>query len=246
MRYLVLSDLHANWEALDAVMQHAGTGFDRIICCGDLVGYGADPNAVVDWVRANCHLVVRGNHDKACTGQEDLEWFNPVARAGAVWTCQQLSAGNAAYVRELQKGPAFVDGMEFLHGSPWDEDDYVMAADEAGDAFGYLESRLAFFGHTHLQGGFIWNQSRIETIPHISARQAQLSLEIDPNCGYLINPGSVGQPRDGDPRAAYAVYDSETRAVVYRRVPYNVSGAQQKIYDAGLPPYLAERLQMGR
>jgi len=190
--------------------------------------------------------VVRGNHDKACTGQEDLEWFNPVARAGALWTCQQLSADNAAYVRDLQKGPAFVDGMEILHGSPWDEDDYVMAADEAGDAFGYLESRLAFFGHTHLQGGFIWNQSRIETIPHVSARQAHLSLDIDPNCGYLINPGSVGQPRDGDPRAAYAVYDSETRAVVYQRVRYNVSGAQQKIYDAGLPPYLAERLQMGR
>ena len=161
MRYLVLSDIHANWEALDAVMQHAGAGFERIICCGDLVGYGADPNAVVDWVRANCHLVVRGNHDKACTGQEDLEWFNPVARAGALWTCQQLSAENAAYVRDLRKGPAFVDGMEILHGSPWDEDDYVMAADEAGDAFGYLESRLAFFGHTHLQGGFIWNQSRL-------------------------------------------------------------------------------------
>ncbi len=246
MRYLVLSDIHANWEALDAVMQHAGAGFERIICCGDLVGYGADPNAVVDWVRANCYLVVRGNHDKACTGQEDLEWFNPVARAGALWTCQQLSADNAAYVRDLQKGPAFVDGMEILHGSPWDEDDYVMAADEAGDAFGYLESRLAFFGHTHLQGGFIWNQSRIETIPHVSARQAQLSLDIDPNCGYLINPGSVGQPRDGDPRAAYALYDSETRAVVYQRVRYNVTGAQQKIYDAGLPPYLAERLQMGR
>jgi len=246
VRYLILSDIHANWEALEAVMQHAGTGFDRIICCGDLVGYGADPNAVVDWVRANCHIVVRGNHDKACTGQEDLEWFNPVARAGAIWTCQQLNAENAAYVRELQKGPAFVDGMEILHGSPWDEDDYVMAADEAGDAFGYLESRLAFFGHTHLQGGFIWNQSRIETIPHISARQAQLSLEIDPSCGYLINPGSVGQPRDGDPRSAYAVYDSEGRTVVYQRVPYNVNGAQQKIYDAGLPPYLAERLELGR
>ena len=246
MRYLILSDIHANWEALDAVMQHAGTGFDRILCCGDLVGYGADPNAVVEWVRSNCHLVVRGNHDKACTGQEDLEWFNPVARAGALWTCQQLSAENAAYVRDLQKGPAFLDGMEILHGSPWDEDDYVMAADEAGDAFGYLESRLAFFGHTHLQGGFIWNQSRIETIPHVPTKQAKLAMEIDPSCGYLVNPGSVGQPRDGDPRAAYATYDSEGRAVVYQRVPYNVGAAQQKIYNAGLPPYLAERLELGR
>lgn len=246
MRYLVLSDLHSNWEALDAVVRHAGPEFDRIVCCGDLVGYGADPNAVVDWVRANCHVVVRGNHDKACTGQEDLEWFNPVARAGAIWTCQNLNAENAAYVRGLQKGPAFVDGMQVIHGSPWDEDDYVMAADEAGDAFGYLESRLAFFGHTHLQGGFIWNQSRIETIPKVSSRQERAALEIDPSCGYMINPGSVGQPRDGDPRAGYATYDSDSHAVVYQRVPYDVAAAQQKIYEAGLPPYLAERLGLGR
>lgn len=246
MRYLILSDLHANWEALDAVVRHAGAEFDRIICCGDLVGYGADPNAVVEWVRANCYLVVRGNHDKACTGQEDLEWFNPVARAGALWTCQQLTAENAAYVRELQKGPVFLDGMQFIHGAPWDEDDYVMATDEAGDAFGYLETRVAFFGHTHLQGGFVWNHSRVETIPQIGPRQGRLEMDVDPTCGYLINPGSVGQPRDGDPRAAYATYDSDGHAIVYQRVPYDVGTAQRKIYDAGLPPYLADRLGLGR
>ena len=247
MRYLILSDIHANWEALEAVTRDAGTGFDRIICCGDLVGYGADPNAVVEWVRANCHLVVRGNHDKACSGQEDLEWFNPVARAGALWTCQNLSAENSAYVRELPKGPAFLDGLQILHGSPWDEDDYMIAANEAGDAFGYLESRMAFFGHTHLQGGFIWNHSRIETIPPVSARQGQQSMEIDAGCGYLINPGSVGQPRDGDPRAAYAVYEADGRAeVTYHRVAYDVESAQKKIHQAGLPAYLAERLGVGR
>lgn len=246
MRYLILSDLHANWEALEAVVRDAGSGFDRLVCCGDLVGYGADPNATVEWVRDHCQVVVRGNHDKACTGQEDLEWFNPIARAGAIWTCQQLSAENAAYVRDLPKGPAFLDGMQFLHGSPWDEDDYMMAADEASDAFGYLESRLAFFGHTHLQGGFIWNHSRIETIRQVSAKHAQSALEIDPSCGYLVNPGSVGQPRDGDPRAAYATYDSEARAVNYCRVAYDIAAAQKKIYDAGLPPYLGERLGLGR
>ena len=246
MRYFILSDLHSNWEALQAVVKHAGRGFDQIVCCGDLIGYGADPNAVVEWVRDHCNLVVRGNHDKACTGQEDLEWFNPVARAGAIWTCQHLSAENAAYVRDLQKGPAFVNGMQVLHGAPWDEDDYVIAADEAGDAFGYLESRLAFFGHTHLQGGFIWNHSRIETIPPVNRRGERLEMEIDPNCGYLINPGSVGQPRDGDPRAAYAIYDSERRNVVFHRVAYDLTAAQQKICDAGLPPYLAERLGIGR
>lgn len=247
MRYLILSDLHSNWEALQAVLRDAGSKFDRVICCGDLVGYGADPNAVVEWVRANCHLVVRGNHDKACTGQEDLEWFNPVARAGALWTCQNLSEENAAYVRELPQGPVLLDGVQILHGSPWDEDEYVAAEEEASEAFGYLESRLAFFGHTHLQGGFIWNHARIETIPHVSPRRNRYSMEIDSACGYLINPGSVGQPRDGDPRAGYAVYEANGRpAVCYHRVPYDVETAQRKIYEAGLPPYLADRLGMGR
>jgi predicted phosphodiesterase len=247
VRYLILSDLHSNWEALQAVVRAAGTGYDRIICCGDLVGYGADPNAVVEWVRANCHVVVRGNHDKACSGQEDLEWFNPVARAGAIWTSQALSPENAAYVRDLPMGPLLLDGFQILHGSPWDEDDYVMGADEAGQAFGYMESRVAFFGHTHLQGGFIWNHSRIETIPPLSPRSARQSMEIDPACGYLINPGSVGQPRDGDPRAGYAVYDVDGRAsVLYHRIPYDIEAAQKKIHKAGLPPYLAERLGVGR
>lgn len=247
MRYLILSDLHSNWEALQAVLRDAGAGYDRIICCGDLVGYGADPNAVVEWVRANCHLVVRGNHDKACSGQEDLEWFNPVARAGALWTSKNLTAENAAYVRDLAKGPAFLDGLQFLHGSPWDEDDYVMAAEEATDAFGYMETRMAFFGHTHLQGGFIWNHSRIETIRPVSPKRLLESVEIDASCGYLINPGSVGQPRDGDPRAAYAVYDADgISKVIYHRVPYDIAAAQKKICEAGLPPYLAERLAVGR
>jgi predicted phosphodiesterase len=247
VRYLILSDIHANLEALQAVLRDAGSGFDRIVCCGDLVGYGADPNAVVEWVRANCHLVVRGNHDKACSGQEDLEWFNPVARAGAIWTGANLSEENAAYVKGLAQGPAFLDGLQFLHGSPWDEDDYVTGAEEAGEAFGYLESRLAFFGHTHLQGGFIWNQSRIETIPPVSARHSHQAMDIDPSCGYLINPGSVGQPRDGNPRAAYLIYEVDGRSTVsYHRVPYDVAAAQKKICDAGLPPYLAERLAMGR
>lgn len=247
MRYLILSDLHSNWEALQAVLRDADSNFDRVICCGDLVGYGADPNPVVEWVRDHCHLVVRGNHDKACSGQEDLEWFNPVARAGAIWTSQNLSAENTAYVRELAQGPAFLDGLQFLHGSPWDEDDYVAGPEEAADAFGYLESRLAFFGHTHLQGGFVWNQARIEIIPPLSPRQGRHRMEIDPSCGYLINPGSVGQPRDGDPRAAYAIYESDGRsAVSYHRVRYDVEAAQKKIYEAGLPPYLAERLSVGR
>jgi predicted phosphodiesterase len=246
VRYLIVSDLHANWEALDAVARHARGQYDRSLCCGDLVGYGADPNPVVQWVRDNCAVIVRGNHDRACTGLEDLEWFNPVARAAAVWTLENLSPENVSYVRDLPQGPAFADGIQVLHGSPCDEDDYVVGADQAAQAFTYLESRLAFFGHTHLQGGFIWNQERVETIPAVSPQNDRQSLDIDSTGGYLLNPGSVGQPRDGDPRAAYALYDSDRNVVDYYRVDYDVEAAQRKIRDAGLPSFLAERLSLGR
>jgi predicted phosphodiesterase len=246
VRYLVVSDLHGNWEALEAVLHDAKGAYDQPVCCGDLVGYGADPNRVVEWVKGNCTVVVRGNHDRACTGLEDLEWFNPVARAAAVWTLDHLSPDNAAFVRELPHGPAFLDGMQLLHGSPVDEDEYVVGPDEAAEAFAYLESALAFFGHTHLQGGFLWNQARVETIPPVSIYSDHSVMEIEWGTGYLINPGSVGQPRDGDPRAAYAVYDSKEGKVCYRRVAYDVEKAQSKILEAGLPSFLADRLSVGR
>ena len=246
MRYLIVSDLHANWQALEAVVREAAGAYDRALCCGDLVGYGADPNPVVDWVRANCAVVVRGNHDKVSTGQEDLEWFNPVARTSALWTLENLTPANIEYIRGLPKGPVLLDGFQVLHGSPFDEDEYVMAAGEASQAFGYLESRLAFFGHTHVQGGFIWNHSRVETILTTSARSRRQEMEVDAECGYLVNPGSVGQPRDGDPRSAYALYDSGARMVTYCRAPYDVAAAQKKIREAGLPPILADRLSKGR
>lgn len=246
MRYLILSDLHANWEALQAVLRDAGDNYDQILCCGDLVGYGADPNPVVDWVRANCKAVVRGNHDKACTTPEELDWFNPVARAAARWTLEKLTAENVDYIRNLSHGPVVVDGFELVHGSPSDEDEYVLAAEEAGQAFSYLEKRVAFFGHTHVQGGFIWNHSRVEMIPRPSLRRDREILEIDPDCAYMINPGSVGQPRDGDPRAAYVLYDPDACLISYYRTRYDVEAAAQKIRAAGLPPILADRLSVGR
>jgi predicted phosphodiesterase len=246
LRYLILSDLHANWEALEAVLRDAKGHYDSVLCCGDLVGYGADPNPITEWVRDKCQVVIRGNHDRACTGLEDLEWFNPVARAAAVWTLDNLSGDNAAYVRELPRGPAFVEGIQIVHGSPYDEDEYLVAEEDAGEAFAYLESRLAFFGHTHLQGGFIWNRERVETILPVPANCKGDVLKIDEGAGYLINPGSVGQPRDGDPRASYAVFDSQSGKIHYRRVAYDVETAQRKIRDAGLPDFLADRLAIGR
>ena len=246
MRYLIVSDLHANLEALDAVLAASAGRYDRGLCCGDLVGYGADPNPVCDWVRTKCSIVVRGNHDRASTGMDDLEWFNPVARKAALWTLETLSPENADYIRALPRGPLTVDGFQVAHGSLHDEDEYVISAGEAGDAFAYMETRLAFFGHTHVQGGFIWNQSRVETILRVPFLASEQTLSIDSSCGYLINPGSTGQPRDGDPRAAYAIYDAEAKQVIYYRAEYDIKAAQQKIHAAGLPPILADRLSVGR
>jgi predicted phosphodiesterase len=246
VRYLILSDIHANWEALEAVVADSAGSFDQTLCCGDLIGYGADPNPIIEWVRANCAAVVRGNHDRACTGLDDLEWFNPIARTAALWTAQVLTPDNADYARALPKGPLAIDGFQIVHGSALDEDEYVLGPAEAEQAFSYLENRVEFFGHTHVQGGFLWNHSRVEILQRVATRSNKQVLEIDPGCAYMINPGSVGQPRDGDPRAAYAVYDADAGMATYRRVAYDVAGAQKKIREAGLPPILADRLAAGR
>ena len=246
LRYLILSDLHANLEALTAVLESAVDGYDRILCLGDLVGYGADPNAVTGWVRANAAVVVRGNHDRGCAGLDDLEWFNPVARAAAEWTHTQLTPANLDYIAALPKGPVAVDSFQVMHGSLLDEDEYMVHADDAVQTFPYLETSLAFFGHTHIQGGFEWGRNRIRTIPRATPAQPELHLELDPDNAYLVNPGSVGQPRDGDPRAGYVLFNPGDHFLTYRRVPYDISTAQQKIRSAGLPDLLAERLGVGR
>jgi predicted phosphodiesterase len=246
VRYLILSDIHANREALDAVVEQAAGQYDEVLCCGDLVGYGADPNPVVDWVRTHSKTVVRGNHDKASTGLDDLEWFNPVARAAALWTARALTPENIAYVRGLPQGPLTAGGFQLVHGSPYDEDEYLLGAAEAVEAFGYLDGMLAFFGHTHVQGGFLWNHARVETIAKVGPRAGSQALDLDPACAYMINPGSVGQPRDGDPRAAYIVFDADARHLRFCRVAYAIERTQARILQAGLPPALAERLAIGR
>ena len=246
MRYLILSDIHANWEGLQAVIEHAAGKYDQVLCCGDLIGYGADPNAVTDWVRAHVTAVVRGNHDKASVGLDDLEWFNPVARAAAVWTRRELTPDNAGYILNLPKGPLVFDGFEVAHGSPLDEDEYMLGTADAGEAFCYLDTPLTFFGHTHVQGGFIWNHARVETIEKTPLAEERQTLELEADCAYMINPGSVGQPRDGDPRAAYVVFNPEERFLIFYRLPYDVGKAQEKIRRAGLPPLLADRLAAGR
>ncbi len=250
MRYLIVSDLHSNAEALQAVLEAAAGRYERVICCGDLVGYGADPNATVDWARQNVSVIVRGNHDKASCGVTEGEDFNPLARYAALWTRAQLTPENLAYLRDLPIGPIEVDGFHVVHGSIEDEDEYVFFSEHAAMLAPRLQFPVTFFGHTHIQGGFIRQGiGLVRSIPvAVSEERGFKALELQEREQYLVNPGSVGQPRDGNARAAFVIYDTDTTpgVVEYWRAPYDVAAAQQKIRAAGLPPRLADRLAVGR
>ena len=243
MAILILSDIHGNLEALEAVLADARGHYDRIVCLGDLVGYGADPNAVVEWARANLaatafSAIVRGNHDKACSGHDALEHYNSAARASAVWTRGVLTAENLEYLEKLPRGPLRYEDFDLVHGSPVDEDDYLITLSDVAPLRGYLEAPATFFGHTHVQGGFLLARGGVKTI-------VTATLELEADRFYLLNPGAVGQPRDGDPRAAYALYWPERGVVEYRRAGYDIDKAAGKILDAGLPEVLGARLYEG-
>ncbi len=240
MRYLILSDIHANLEALEAVLEDATGLYQQIVCLGDVVGYGPNPNETTLWVRENCAAVIRGNHDRACAGLDDLRFFNPVARAAAEWTYAELGRENRDYLARLAAGPEAFDGFGMVHGAPSNEDAYLIAPGEAGPELEGMASPLTFFGHTHLQGGFRPAGGAASEIDPYEL------LEPGADDRLLVNPGSVGQPRDGDWRAAYAIYDGGTRQIEFRRCKYAVEPTQKKIVEAGLPSMLAERLALGR
>ena len=251
MRILLLSDIHANVEALDASLA-AAPSFDTIVNLGDIVGYGASPNEVADLSRELGKVFVRGNHDKAATGLMDLDDFNPMAAAAAIWTRDKLTPENLQWLRELPHGPVtlpdFPD-VQLVHGSPNDEDEYVVSLGDALAPLITLTMPLTFFGHTHLQGGFFANGSSADGFrpEYRTVGQAEsVALHLKTSARYLINPGSVGQPRDGDWRAAFALYDTEAQVVHFHRTPYNLKAAQDRIFAAKLPPRLATRLAAGR
>jgi len=245
VQYLILSDIHANWAALQAVLTDAAGDYQEIVCCGDLVGYNPKPSEVVEWTRANCARVIRGNHDKVVSGIENLEWFNETAKAAAVWTMQQLRDEQLRYLRELERGPVKLEHFHLWHGSPVDEDEYVTTRREASRCFASFELSLAFFGHTHLQGGFFFKRRRTGSINQVPREEQEVTFELEPDTLYMVNPGAVGQPRDEDPRAAYAIYDSEQKTVSLRRVEYPISETADEIMKARLPGVLALRLFQG-
>ena len=245
MRCLILSDVHSNIDALDAVLADAARhGEWRVLLLGDLVGYGAEPNAVIERLLAlPIAAAIRGNHDRAASGQDDAEAFNEVARASAAATARVLTAANREYLRSLPAGPLVVSPLtEICHGTPFDEDAYVFDEMDAVYALRAATRPLLLFGHTHAPFGA---RLRAEELEFVDASPGA-AIAVEPGLRLIVNVGSVGQPRDGDPRAGYGVLDEEAGTVTCYRVEYPVERAQARIREAGLPEALAHRLALGR
>src|SRR5467141_729662 len=247
MRILVLSDLHANATALETALTAANGRWDRIVCLGDVVGYGPDPNEVTSKVRELGATTIRGNHDKAATDKMATDDFNPVAKAAVDWTRSQLSADNMKWLTDLPQGPLETEGLVLVHGALQDEDEYVFTPAQALEGLLDSTATTTFFGHTHHQGGFSYQDTQLEVL-QIPPRPSEpfAALQIDEPRRYLLNPGSIGQPRDGDPRAAFAIADLDHHIVEFWRVPYDIAAVQERMQSAGLPDPLIERLAAGR
>jgi diadenosine tetraphosphatase ApaH/serine/threonine PP2A family protein phosphatase len=251
VRVLLVSDIHSNLEALEACLAFAPS-HDTVANLGDIVGYGASPVEVLARARALGGTVVRGNHDKAVAGLTDMQYFNPIAGAAVLWTRDCLPPAEIEWLHALPQGPlSFPEAgsVQLVHGSPLDEDEYVVSVRDAVDPLQAISTDLTFFGHTHSQGFFSWNGTEvIFQRPGYTHKEETERWDFPLQAGvrYLINPGSVGQPRDGDWRAAFAVFDSGSRAMEFYRVPYDVQSAQDRILAAGLPQRLALRLAAGR
>jgi diadenosine tetraphosphatase ApaH/serine/threonine PP2A family protein phosphatase len=259
MRALIVSDIHGNLHALQAVLEAASGsfvgGYDQLWNLGDMVGYGARPNEVLDLLRPLATINVRGNHDRVCSGLTDSHSFNPIAAEAAAWTHHHLTIANLEWLRSVPQGPIrATDRILCAHGSPLHEDHYIESMRDAWIPLQLMESEITFFGHTHIQGGFSRHDEEWEEIrPTYSVlrglwrtRAERYVVDVTAGTRHLINPGSVGQPRDFDWRAAFAVYDDSTEQVTFFRVPYDVKAAQAAIRAAHLPERLASRLATGR
>jgi diadenosine tetraphosphatase ApaH/serine/threonine PP2A family protein phosphatase len=255
MRALVVSDIHGNLHALEAVLgvaqDHAGGGFDQVWNLGDVVGYGARPNEVIDLLRPMATIHVRGNHDRVCCGLTSSQGFNPVAAQAAAWTRLHLRPDNREWLRAVPMGPIRAsDRAMCAHGSPLHEDQYIASMRDAWTPLQRMETEITFFGHTHVQGGFSqrahdWAEDRPVYAEPRGNTTEYVTQAVPPGSRHLINPGAVGQPRDGDWRAAFAIYDDVLEEVTFFRTPYDVAAAQAAIREAQLPERLALRLSTG-
>ncbi len=240
MRYAVLSDIHGNLEALRAVLADLAGRADTVLCLGDMVGYGADPGPCLELLAERAQAITAGNHEYGVTGRLDLGWFNRYARAAAEWTRERLDSAHLDYLDRLPVRVE-VEDATLVHASPAqpEEWDYLVRAEDGLAAFPAFATRLCFVGHSHVPA--MWSLG--SSGPDYALGPE--SIEVEHGRRYIVNVGSVGQPRDGDPRAAYALWDLDQGRVTLRRVAYDLTVARAKIVDSGLPRFLGDRLAAG-
>jgi predicted phosphodiesterase len=240
LKYAILGDIHGNWEALSAVLDDAkAQGVSNFVCVGDIVGYNADPRRCLEKIRELECVVVRGNHDHYVSHDESLDDFHPLAANVVDWTRRQLTDEEIAYLRGLRL-TRVVGGFSIVHSTmdmpeKWG---YVFDTLEAEAHFNYQATSVCFFGHTHVPLAF-------EKSNRVTSSMYQ-KVRVTMGCKYFVNVGSVGQPRDGDPRCGYVVYDTKNREIEIRRLAYDLAKTQEKILKAGLPERLARRLEIGK
>jgi predicted phosphodiesterase len=244
LRYAVLSDVHSNLEALEVVLSEIDRlGIDQIVCLGDLVGYNANPNECVQVFSDRGIPTLMGNHDAAGCGLEEPIEFNPIARDAILWTREALEPKHREFLHELPEQRNLGEQLRLVHGSLVHRDHYLSSHFDIMENIRRMkkvepEIRILFFGHTHIQVAFACEQDNLTVVssPRFSIREDTL---------YLINPGSVGQPRDQDPRCAFLVYDEDAQTVEFIRLSYDIHACRDKIFSAGLPRELADRLHVG-
>lgn len=245
MRYFIFTDIHGNLEAFLMVLKFLKRRkIDYSLFLGDLVGYGASPNEIIQKVQTLKPItMIRGNHDKAVCGLDTVQTFNPIAASAIHWTARTLRKKNINYLCRLKQGPIIVhNNITLCHGAPFDEDHYIFGEFDAAEAFLHIKTPLCFFGHTHFPFVYTEKDGMVEGT-FLTGNSNEIKLEKDKK--YLINPGSVGQPRDRNSRAACAIYDSQTRKIKFFRLEYDIKEAQRKILEESLPSALAERLALG-
>jgi predicted phosphodiesterase len=248
MRYLILSDIHSNVEALESCVQRAKeAGYASVLCCGDIVGYGPNPVEAIDGVRSLNAVAIRGNHDRVAAGLDEATQFNPHARLAVYWTRAQLPPDYRDYLANLPVGPLDVNSeAQLVHGAVTHEDDYIFTEADADENFLLTKKPITFFGHSHFPVVFCSHG----TLSSVQATSYEFDEFIAVKCEngrkLLVNPGSVGQPRDGDARASFAIWDADRSRIEFYRVEYDVTVTQEKMRSAGLPNYLIERLARGR
>lgn len=243
MRYAILSDIHANLPALERVLEECEqAGVEAYLCAGDVVGYGPQPNECCERLRELGAVVVRGNHDEAAVVHGKEEWFTTGARRCILWTREVLSAENLEFLAGLLPSRQ-LDGAHLCHGSLPDPDLYTTTPGEAALTFDLMDEPLCFIGHTHYAE---WYIDRADgRLPAHYARPSGGECSLAPGRQYLVNPGSVGQPRDNNSQASFAVWDTTADLVTIHRVSYDIARTQQLIRDAGLPANMADRLRYG-